>query len=61
MVSLAVDNEDQIRAIAARLTALGVSHRLIIEEDGQAMAIGIEPTADLTSLRKAVSALPLVK
>ena len=61
MVSLAVDNEDQIRAIAARLAALGVPHRLIIEEDGQAMAIGIEPTVDLVLLRKAVSALRLVK
>ncbi len=65
MVVLAVPNEDALRALAVRLDEHKLAHQLVIESEGdyagQAMAIGLAPTTDRAAVRKAVSALPLVK
>lgn len=46
-IALHVADEAELRALAARLTAAGINHHLIIESDApytdQAMAIGIKP------------------
>lgn len=64
-VVLGVPNEAELRAIAARLTALDVPHVLIRENAGifdeQATAIGVNPTHDRKRVGKAVSSLRLVR
>lgn len=64
-VVLGVQNETELLAIDARLTARGVPHVLIREDAGtyagQATAIGVSPTHDRKSVGKAVSSLRLVR
>lgn len=60
-MALHARDEAHLRAVAAKLEAAGIRHRLIIEADGRAMALGCTPTRDRASIRKVVSGLPLVK
>jgi peptidyl-tRNA hydrolase len=64
-VVLGVPNEAELLAIAARLTARGVTHVLIYENagtwSGQATAIGVLPVTDRSTTRKALSHLRLVR
>jgi len=64
-VALSVPNEPVLEDLHDRLERRGVPHVVIREGEGefagQAMAIGIEPTADRTEIRKEVSSLPLVR
>lgn len=60
-VALHARDEAHLRAVCQQLCAAGISHRLIVEDNGQAMAIGIKPTRDRSQVRKVVSALPLVR
>lgn len=59
-VALAVPNEAILRVLDGALTVAGIPHVLIVESDGQAMAIGCEPTADRSHIRRITSSLPLV-
>lgn len=59
-VALHARDEVHLREIDARLTAAGIAHHLIIECDGQAMAIGCTPTTNRTALRRQTSMLPLM-
>lgn len=65
MVVLGVDNEAQLRAIAAALGENSLTHKLVVEDAGphagEAMAIGVAPTLDRAAVRKVVSALALVR
>ena len=64
-VALSVADESALEGLHERLAARGIPHTVIREGEGefagQAMAIGIEPTADRTAIRKEVSSLPLVR
>lgn len=65
VVALGVDNETQLRSIAAALGEHSLTHKLI-EEDagpfaGQATAVSIAPTHDRKAVGKVVSSLPLVR
>ena len=64
-VVLGVANEAELLAIEARLVARGIPHVLIRENagpfDGQATAIGVNPTTDRKAVGKAVSSLRLVR
>ncbi len=63
-VVLAVDNEHQLREIAAKLSIQGVPHILIRETDepyaGQCTAIGVVPLEDRSKIKKIVSSLNLL-
>lgn len=65
VVALAVPDEAALRRFAEVLGAASLPHELIVEDAGpyagQAMAIGLHPTADRAAIRKVTSALPLVK
>lgn len=65
VVALAVPNESTLRQVAEALGRHSQTYKLITETEGpwahQAMAIGVEPTQDRAAVRKAVSALPLVR
>lgn len=65
VVALVVPDELALRRIADALGERSLTHKLIVEDAGpyagQAMALGIEPSADRTAIRKVVSALPLVR
>lgn len=63
-IVLAVPDEAALRALADRLTRIGVPHHLVLEDaapyTGQATALGVAP--DFRSkLRRHFSALPLLK
>jgi hypothetical protein len=64
-VALAARDESHIRELAAMLSSHDIAHHVVLETEGrhagQAMAIGLEPTRDRARIRKAVSALPLVR
>jgi len=64
-VVLAVADEAQLLELDAVLDAARVSHRLVLEPDapwnGQAMALGIEPTRDRAELRPFLKKLKLLK
>jgi hypothetical protein len=60
-VALHARDEVHLRALANKLALAGIPHCVIEECDGEAMAIGIEPTTDRAAVRKVVSALPLVR
>lgn len=59
-VALYARDEAHLRSIADRLTEAGISHKLIIECDGEAQAIGCTPTTDRASLKRVLSSLPLI-
>lgn len=59
-VALAAVNEAQLRCLSGKLTEVGIPHVLIEECDGEAMAIGVEPVADRSPIRRLTSSLPLV-
>lgn len=60
-VALAAKDEMHLLMIVDALENAGIKHVVIKENDGQAMAIGIEPTTDRTAIRKVTSSIPLVK
>ena len=63
-VCLAADNEQHLLQIAQRLMRRRVPHKLIREPDSpyhnQAMAIGVYPSQDRKSIKRALSRLSLV-
>ncbi len=63
-VVLAAANEDHLRLLSHQLTAAGLPHRLIVENEGpyamQATAIGVVPVQDRLQIRKVVRNLPLL-
>lgn len=65
MVALVVPDETTLRRVAEALGEHSLTHQLIVEDSGpfagQAMALGIQPSADRAAIRKVTSALPLVK
>ena len=65
MVALAVPDETTLHKIAQALGAQSQTYALVVENEGpyagQAMAIGVLPTTDRAAVRRAVSALPLVR
>lgn len=65
MVALAVPDELTLRRVAEALGEQSLTYQLITEDAGpfanQAMAIGVTPSTNRAAIRKAVSALPLVK
>jgi hypothetical protein len=64
-VALATAGEDELEATLSHLKELGIPHQAIREAQGeyagQLMAIGVEPLKDRSTIRKAVSSIPLVK
>jgi hypothetical protein len=60
-VALAARDQAHLLEVAAALARAGITHKVIVESDGQAMALGIEPTRDRARVRKEVSNLPLVR
>ena len=64
-VALGVPSEADLLRVAARLDVCRIAYVLIRENagtfDGQATAIGIPPVTDRAAIRKATSALPLVR
>jgi len=60
-VALHARDEDHLLAIAAALDRAGIRHCHVVEDDGQLMAIGVNPTRDRAAVRKVLSSLPLVK
>jgi hypothetical protein len=60
-VALSARNQEHLLAIREMLQRADIKHVLIAECDGEAMAIGIEPTRDRQAIRKVTSSLPLVK
>lgn len=61
VVALHVDDEVELMEYHLKLKAAGLRHKLIIESDGHAMAIGLEPTYDRPSVKKVLSKLRLVR
>jgi hypothetical protein len=65
VVALAVPDEVALHAIVAALLRQGLTYQLVVENEGpyasQAMAIGVTPTRDRAAVRRATSALPLVR
>jgi hypothetical protein len=60
-VVLEARDEDHLRGISAKLQEYGLAHHLVIEDDGQLMAIGLQPTTDRSLVKKVLSSLPLVR
>ena len=60
-VALAARDQTHLLEIHASLSNAGITHVLIVECDGEPMAIGCDPTRDRQSIRKVVSSLPLVR
>lgn len=60
-VALAARDQAHLHELAALLRAAGVEHKLIVECDGEAMAIGVTPTRDRLRVRKVLSTVPLVR
>jgi hypothetical protein len=60
-VALATVDQAELEQVLAKLEALEVPHSAIREEQGELVAIGVEPLQDRSVIRKAVSSLPLVK
>lgn len=60
-----VPDENTLRRVAEALGERSLTHRLIVEDAGpfagQAMAIGVRPSADRKAIGKVVSSLPLVR
>ena len=65
VVALAVPDESSLRRIAEALGQHSLTHKLVTEDSGpfagQAMAIGIEPSANRKAIGRVVSSLPLVR
>lgn len=60
-VALHARDEAHLRDVAARLGAARIPHHVVEECDGEAMAIGVEPTTDRAAVRKVLSSLPLAR
>jgi hypothetical protein len=60
-VALSARNKDHLLELDQLLTKADIAHRLIMECDGEPMAIGLSPTKDRDRIRKVLSSLPLVK
>lgn len=65
VVALAVPDEQALRDVARALSDRSQEFRLIVEDAGpfagQATAVGVAPIVDRSTIRKAVSSLPLVR
>lgn len=65
VVALAVPTEAALLALAAVFKTHDLGYKLIVENDGmyaqQAMAIGLTPTVNRTSIRKVTRHLPLIR
>lgn len=65
VVALAVPDEETLHRVAMALGEQSQTYALIVENEGpfagQAMALGVKPSTDRQAIRKAVSALPLVR
>lgn len=60
-MALAVRDEPHLEEVAAQLTERGIRYVRVVESDGRLMALGVEPTLDRDSVKRTVSALPLVR
>lgn len=64
-VALAAKNEQHLLKIANRLRSRSIPFKIICEPDqpwdGAAMAIGLYPTQNRKSIKRALSRLPLIK
>jgi hypothetical protein len=62
---LVVPDEKTLRNVAEALGKQSLTYALVVENEGdfagQATAIGVAPVDDRTKVRKAVSALPLMR
>lgn len=62
---LEVEDERELLDLSTKMTAEGIQHKLICEPDepycGQAMAIGCEPTRDVTKIRRLTRHLKLAR
>jgi hypothetical protein len=65
VVALAVPDEPALLELRRALALAQLDHKLVVENEGrwanQAMAIGVTPTRDRAAVRRATSALPLVR
>jgi len=60
-VALSARDQSHLLELHELLKTADIKHVLIAECDGEAMAIGIEPTRDRKTIRRWTSSLPLVK
>ncbi len=60
-VALAARDREHLVEIHGLLDRKGIPCVLICECDGEPMAIGVRPTQDRVSVRRALSSLPLVR
>lgn len=60
-VALQARDEAHVAELVDALTAAGVDHVPILEDDGHLYAIGIRPAHDLARIRRVCSSLPLVR
>lgn len=60
-VALAARDRAHLVEIADRLTAASIPHKVILECDGEPMAIGVRPTRDRATVRKVLSSIPLIR
>lgn len=65
VVVLYVPDEQTLRQLAIALGEKSLTARLVIEDagpyEGQAMALGVEPTTERARVQKVTSHLPLVR
>jgi malonyl CoA-acyl carrier protein transacylase len=64
-VALATADQAHLEDVKAKLSKLGIPFSEIIESEGphagELMALGVKPLEDRSTIRKAVSSLPLVR
>ncbi len=60
-VALAARDRAHLEELAQRLVDASIPHKVILECDGEPMAIGVEPTRDRQKVRKVLSSVPLVR
>jgi hypothetical protein len=60
-VALAARDKVHLLELHDRLSEAGVAHKLIVESDGEPMAIGCRPTVDRKRMRSLLSSVPLVR
>lgn len=59
-IVLGADNAEHLLEVRRELALAQITHVLILECDGEPMAIGLEPTRDRKRIRKVLSKLPLL-
>lgn len=60
-VALHARDESHLLSLSDALKVAQITHHVVLESDGHAMAIGLEPTTDRLRVRKVLSQLPAVK